>query len=286
MPRGKKRSMLEERSWLRDYEEGKGMEEIAKAARRAPSTVSKGIEAARQERQEQTVWEGLLREAYQRHFDDMLQAAKQLRAAAQKNEREALLTGWDRHTDMLLDALRSHMADAPLWRACKRWEDRAREIRDIRETLRQGVASGVDSLSSQTPDVVDGLGWRDSLLFAADTVSSALSRSTDADGDEEARAETLRALAAKQLEHMHYHDEGWGSYGLYPRQCGEATRERMRKEHSQLVDEITTGEIIVRWSGALRLQREAFEQIDEEVEVLLLRRLLPGRCRLCPTRAY
>ena len=267
MPKGRKRSVLEERQWLSEYEAGTGMEEIAKKARRATSTVWKGIEKARQEREARVVHEGLLRDAYQRHFEDLLDVAKPLKQNTELPSSSGILALADRRTEMLRDGLRSHIPDSPLWGACREWHRHSLQIEEIATDIKASLGELVDQAVSRRGSALDRGGWVGSLWFAIATT---------------ARGDSLDDLVYQIVQTEEGPSIRWGPHALSAGQADEAALAATREKHQEMVEQVTAGEMVSRLKDQRRRWAEVRDTIEEEVEVLRLRRLLPGRCKLCP----
>ena len=293
MPKGKKRSMLEERAWLAAYEAGKGIEEIAKGAHRASSTVWRGIEKARRERETRVIREGLLREAYQGHFEDLLEVARRVQKAAAVPDKDGLLfevrlaptpeksqeaaatfdkdyrpPPIDRRTQMLVAGLKEHIPDSRLWRAWKEWEDRAKRMDAVAVETKARLAEAVDRTFAAAGTGVSRDGLIESLWFAI-----------------------TQTAKGESLDHMEYRIERtvegpslrWGAYGLSAVGADETVLKALQDHHRKLIQEVAASEECVgNVRDAHRRWGKARDDIDQEIEILLLRRLLPGQCNLCP----
>ena len=82
MPRGTRIAPAERRGWLEQYEHGTRIDKIAHEAGRTQRTINEHLAQARRERQQQEVTAGLLTQAYQRHFAQLLELAETLGQAA------------------------------------------------------------------------------------------------------------------------------------------------------------------------------------------------------------
>ena len=265
MPRGRKRSVLEALEWLERYEKGEGLASIAAQAHRVTSTVWEGIQAARRQRDDHSVREGLLRVAYQQHQRDLLEHAKLLGHNARTPNPGGLLPFPDRRMGLLDEALKAHIPNAPLWQRREEWERAARYLDIVRKDLR-GVV-GEKLAASLSDAVVDGIVnalW-DSLSEARETTASPRTPV-----EEETGAEGKRLV-------LHGHIlSRWLS--------GDNKLKELRQRYVNLEQELTSpnSELLKRFQRNQRAWEEAREAIEEEVEILLLRRVVPGRCRLCP----
>ncbi|MCH8258409.1 MAG: hypothetical protein IIA75_11005, partial [Proteobacteria bacterium] len=128
MPRGKKPNPEEVRRWLGAYESGQRIDEIAAASHRARATVKKAIESAQRDAVSSRVREGLLRDAFQSHFADLLQGAIEIRDHTLKSRYRPAFPYPDRRRDLLLGGLREHIPDNGLWSALEQFNRVSRRL--------------------------------------------------------------------------------------------------------------------------------------------------------------
>lgn len=268
MPRGPKIPPATRREWLEAYDRGERIDKIARDAGRTERTIKEHIKRARQEREQREVRAGLLREAYQRHYEDLLDVAKRLQEAAQMPSPNGLLPIVDRRTQMLVDALRSHIPDSRLWRVWKEWEDRAQRMDAAAVETKARLAKAVDRTFAEAGTGVSR-DWLIESLWAAITKAA---RGESLDGMEYRIESTAEGPSLR-----------WGAYGLSAAGVDETALRVLQDHHQQLVQEVTAREDYVgNVRDALRRWAKARDDIDQEIEILLLRRLLPGQCNLCP----
>jgi len=267
MPRGTKIAPALRREWFDAYERGARIDQLAKLAGRTERTVRDHIERASQEREAREARGGLLRNAVQGHLADLLGVAQRLRQRAPQSEGPALQPPHDVSTRLLLEGLRRHLPRSPLWKAHEQWVQATHDLAGLQRRFearwQQRVASELAPLLPED----DGRGWVSGLWFAA-----------------------RRASANQGVDDMVYRRErsdvgttlAWGSFDVARTVLSDPLVDRLEGLHGNLVKEamqdIDLG-AIVKAQAQLRAAPAA---IDEEVEKLLLRRLLPGRCSLCP----
>ncbi|MDP3061806.1 MAG: hypothetical protein Q8O40_01140 [Chloroflexota bacterium] len=267
MGKGKNRSMLEERQWLALYEAGQGIEEIASNAHRAPSTVWNGIQTARREREEQSIREGLLRAAYQKHQDGLLGLATLLRQSARTPNSAGLMPSTaDLRTRLLAQGLESHIPNSQLWVARKSWEAATRSLEALREEL-GGLVEG--EVRRDFPEVPkDGLS---SFLWA--------------DVQERAMEGLVANPALKTKSGLAEAPPFKGGHLLSQWLSDKARLAGARERCTNVLQKLRRQDssFLVRTQDNLRRWQEARDAIEVEVEVMLLRGIVPGRCRLCPS---
>ncbi len=257
MPRGRKRTVEEQRAWLKAYESGAPLQEIATASKRALSTVWTGIQAARVERDDTSVKQGLLSDAYRQHQRDLLSAADVLAAPVVPN-------GMDTPEQLLLtDALRIHLPDAPIWALLADRDHSTSVIYAIKESLESAFEGLIDAAPERVRSCVNREGAARSLHLAAD-----------------------RAAAEATTSGMTYDFSqdslSWGAYALAERSGDEETLEAVRVLHEGWLAQISGFEL----TGELRTAKleldHRHEELALEVARMRLRHVIPGFCEMCP----
>lgn len=279
MSKGKKVSAIEQRRWLADHESGKSLDKIAKSAARAPSSIWKGIEAARKERESLRVREGLLREAYLKHFEDLIEETERIAKVAKERQSISLLESGDRRGRILLSALKEHLPDSPLWDACRRWENAAKRLVDTEKETRASIAGLVEGFLKYCKDCpekdrkeypgIDEVSFRESLWFAVE-----------------------RGAGGMDSSHMAYKIESfpggvrfaWGGYGLAAGRADQAAFEEIQKKHTELLEQLADpkSESVIKLREAKEEWGQERDRVEDELEKLLLRHYVPGQCSLCP----
>ena len=113
MPRGTRIAPAERRNWLEQYEQRSRIDKIAHEAGRTQRTINEHLAQAGRERQQQEVTAGLLTQAYQRHFAQLLEVAETLGQAAQKVNPGGIRGTADLDTKMLYQGTASPCPQEP-----------------------------------------------------------------------------------------------------------------------------------------------------------------------------
>lgn len=259
------------REWLRRYEEeGQSPPEIARADTYDVRTVRKQIEIERQERERREARSIVLRHALEKHYADLCSFAQRLDSHV-TGERGSLSMLRD---DPMWSALREHMPRSTVWKNLDKWE-----------RLHEEVSQLGSGLEKQFEELVKA---RALLKFPA------------------APEETELNPGFTQALVFHFMVTGQGQEGLEKRadfKLEEAPDKRTtqvqfgaftigRVSHDQVADiknlvadllaEVTTwkehGEMSRLFAKIGRVQRE----LHDELLIILLRRVVPGRCKYCP----
>lgn len=180
----------------------------------------------------------------------------------------------ERRTRLLLQALReAHAKESPLWAWWDDW-NRARKSHD--ETLlalRQRVvkeAARLEQLSSGVSRAITK-----ELIEMLVQQAASLARNTplyDSSMIEVRPADTQ----GKNI----YPEELW--LGQSTRLATGQDMAKLRGEVLQLMKDMAEWQEVKESAQLYRQMAETKDKVDEEVEVLSLRRAFPGHCRLCP----
>ena len=263
MPRGKKTSIKQRSRWLREYDEtGKSLEQIAKEGGRAISTVSKGIERARAEEDIKRVKIQQLGDAYQLHTSDLLYTARVI-----QNVKSTIMArgpeplGVLGH-EMLLEGLRSHIRSSPLWRAVRERENHFRRMTGLRLGLNPKISAAIDEALSLSP-LVRRHGFRQSLHYVVDEVIGGGS---------------IESAKYGIVDRQKY----WQAVPISDESDDIDALGEVEKIHHRVLLELAHEVPVGEFAEAKEERERAQRVIDEEVEMLTLRRIIPGECNLCP----
>ena len=272
MPKLAKIAPAERREWLKAHEQGERIEAIALRVGRTARTVRHHVVLSRQERDQQQVRVALLSDAYKAHQNDVYALLQDLLKRAKKPDLRGLWPNPERRTRMLLDGLRSHLQRRDLWRACETWDLMARRLTVLEKEIRKDITTQVArELEKSLPGPL-AEGFAESLWFAL-----------------------RETVAGHDLSHMEYkvdHSPGgarfqWGAFTLTDGLVDEEAVHSIRGTHHKLLKRVDNVENSVTshaptYREVLEEWNQAREAIEEQVEGLLLRRVLPGQCSLCP----
>jgi len=260
------------------YLQGKSFKAIARETGRHWQTVRKYTVTALQEREGKEVRQGALKEALVGHFEDLRGALGALPGLLVMPRTDAWepLQDWqpptpDRRDGLLLQALRdSHAKGSPLWSWWDGWNETmgayARALPALRDRIAKELARlakhpGV-SLTDGLPPVVIARG-----VSVAHGISiydpEILQVRLPGDQNPPGEKEELWLSQSTRLA------EGKGM-------------EKLRKQLAVLMRGMGDWEETKELARLYRQMADLNAKIEEEIEVLSLRRAFPGRCRLCP----
>lgn len=265
MPRGTAVSERDADEWLEMYRNGTPIDAIALRAGRTQRTVKAYVEVARQRRESAEVRRALIQDAYRQHFADLFAFADQLRTQMTGGTaRSANLSS--RQGALLRNALKDHLPKSQLWNHLRDHAEAVTRCALVQPQLREDCGKQLAAMPENLSRNVDGQGWLDSLAYAAGMLA-----------------------AGEQLSAMEYRVEvaptggrlRWGNYGLSVPSANDVVAE-VQAAHQAAVASLPFEHNFRRLAEAMKAKRAAVSGILDEVDALLLRRFLPGRCTLCP----
>lgn len=256
------------RQWLQRVEEGETPPHIAATDGYDVRTVRKYIEMARQEREFREARSMVLRGALEEHYADLVTFARLL--DSRLNNR---LSGpVPERKERMWSALRSHLPQSPIWKLLDRWE----QLGLAWDEMDRQALSRMNEKVAITP-------WPD---LSKEAGSLGLRR----DGLSLLVRDRLRALAEDPNTPLWQvisdpRPEGLVQLICNGRNCALVPKD-MEHQAKALVLELMEEmkgwpEVgsLTRISGELK---EVAEALREELAILILRRVVPGRCRYCP----
>ena len=266
MPSGTRIAPAERRGWLEQYEHGTRIDKIAHEAGRTQRTINEHLAQARRERQQQEVTAGLLTQAYQRHFAQLLELAETLGQAAPRVNPRGILGTAGLDTKMLYQGLQAHVPRSRLWRAIKTWEESSRELDRESQKRRSTIEVLVVEKTAVWPGILTE-GFVGSLWNAV--LMAAEGRSPDEMG--------YRVDSSGGFSQLHC-----GNFLLSDRVPTQEGLAEIQRQHQMLLQALMASEMLAPLDRLVSRWQGARDTIQEEVMVLRLRQILPGQCRLCP----
>jgi hypothetical protein len=260
---------LEQRqSWLERYELGESPPQIAGSDGFDVRTVRKHIEVAKQEREVKDARSMVLRNALERHYADLCGYAEKLSAQA-----SGQTVSWSPQDEHLRVALRQHLPRSPIWGYLNQMESLQQRITQLTQEANKKVEEAVKSNSRLR---------RMSAAGETGVIPSVI---------------TVLSLQIEQWSHggrgLNLGDnlisepaaEGFVNLRYGFAQIGAVKKEHVRVIRSVLQDWESR---IKQWDEYQKLEKSLFEQrrvdknLRDELAVITLRRIVPGRCRYCP----
>jgi hypothetical protein len=252
--------------WLRRIDEGESAVRIAKVEKVDPRTVRSNVEAARQERETKDARSLVLRNALERHYEDLVRYAQRL---ADETSAEEMLP----YESQLNSALRQHLTKSRIWRWLSDQAKLEAEVPVLTKRLENKIRDSISTDSNPRSQ----LETKDN-----NTVSGII------------QAVIYRVLEYAQghdlsdIDHFFVSEEvGKGFFdvrhGSIP--LGKVMKVDVIKIRSNIVDWTDNAR---RWPEYRDLEKvfhdipRIRQSLKDEIAVIVLRRVVPGRCRYCP----
>ncbi len=258
------------RNWLRQVEEeGFSPPQIAERDHYDVRTVRKQLDFERQERERREARSSVLRNALEQHYADLCDFARRLseQIASEKGSLFML------KNDRMWAALREHLPRSIIWKNLDRWEHLQEQIAQTLDEMKQSFEKEVTSRAVEkrlevSEETGVGRGVPTALVFNCKQVAKGqmpLSDIADFKLRSVSKGSTDVELGAFNL-------------GRVPDDQVKALQELFK----ELVSESTSGD---EYSDLERLYAELSRiqrALDDEIALITLRRVVPGRCRYCP----
>jgi hypothetical protein len=262
------------RDWLRrNEEEGESPPKIAAKDKYDVRTVRKQIDLAKQEREAREARSLVLRDALERHYDDLRKYAEKL-----NSEISGIGNATSSADDDLIEAaLRQHLPRSPIWGYLSKWKNLQRKAEEERQTLEKGIEQLVKSDQRLIPLTAAGLNG------IAPGVTAILVT--------EAKQWSNGNIGYTLKDSLVVEPAG---EGLVNPRFGFAHMGIMEVDHSEIYVKIVHD--VINELEIKVTDREEYHDLEksvaeigrlagklrEELAVIRLRRIVPGRCKYCP----
>ena len=263
------------------YLEGKSFKAIAEAVGRHWQTVKKYTVKALQEREGKELRRDALKEALTGHFQDLVGALNSLNELLQlpKEVWQQTPGGWqcpipDRRNRLLFQALRdTHARETPLWSWWDNWNQMREAYDKALFPLQKKLAGELTKLPRSYPKA--------SFELTDDLTEMLLTRSVSiAQGRALYDPSMLGVNPSTRKDGEREVEELW--LGQSTRLATGQNMAGLKERLSKLMENMGEWEEVQKLARHYRQMAETRDMIEEEVEVLSLRRAFPGHCRLCP----
>lgn len=258
------------RQWLKRYEEGgESPPQIAKNDNYDVRTVRKQIELERQERERREAKFAVLRGALEDHYADLCSFTQKVDSELGSDRtRLAVLK-----EDPMWPALHEHLPRAKMWKSLARWESLHIELGQLENDVKQKLENLVKTKSplefaAKPHEVGLGEGTLAALAFHLKVV---------AQGEP-----GLDSRADFQLEASDQ-ETTWLRLGAFTIGRIPSTRvEEIQKFIINLLNEIITWQERDDMGHLLGELKRLQKVTHDELLVIILRRVVPGKCKYCP----
>jgi hypothetical protein len=263
MTRGHKPSIssYDRRRWLEQLNAGTGVTEIARAAGRDIRVVKRHIEIAGEEVMKASVRKEFMLGRLQQHQDDLLDEVERIRTIVRLPVPRTLIPGEARNK--IYEAFREHVKKTVLNGLLDNYAEIVEEDNVLRSTITNRMYQKELESEKNLPQVTEANRWASGI--AEDMISGFIP---------DANAYSLK----KQVDGMYevqYKDRNLVRNAL---QKGDA--KAVEAAHKKLVE--LAGEYKPEVVEYRQKRKDMAEKIIEELDILGVKRMVPGRCRYCP----
>jgi len=262
------------REWLRRNEEnGESPPQIAANDRYDVRTVRKQIELAKQERESREARSLVLRNALERHYDDLRNLAEKLNSqiSGLSNVRAS------QDDDFLEAALRQHLPRSPIWSYLSRLQNLHQKSDEQLQRLESTIEQAAKADDRLTPLVTAGLDGVIPGIVAA--LASQSKQWSYGNGGLNPKDNLLMEPAGEGFVNLRY---GAFHMGKMDTEHAERYKKIVWDVLEDMESNLRSGEAyhdLEKTGAEIRL---VSRKLREELAVIRLRRIVPGRCRYCP----
>jgi len=261
------------REWLRRSEMGESVPKIADSDDFDVRTVRKHIELAKQEREVKEARAAVLRNALERHYDDLRKFAETLNSAILG----ASNIPSSPDDDLMEAALRQHLPRSPIWGYMSKRQNLQQRADEEQQKLEIVIDESVKADRRLNPLINDGL----------DGIVPGIVAVLVAEAKQWAHGNTGYSLkdslvtesAGKGLVNPRFGFSHMGIMGVeHSERCVKIVHDVLEDLESRLRD----------WEDYRNLEKTIAEigrlgrKLREELAIVRLRRIVPGRCKYCP----
>jgi hypothetical protein len=268
MPRGRKPSVdyAKRHEWLERYRRGASPPSIAKADKYDVRTVRKNIDLARQEVEVNDARTMVYRDALQKHYGDLCVFTEKIGFTV---DREEMVD--EKLNARMWSALRQHIPTNVLWRSIDKWnrllKDREEKGNTLKGKFRKKLQNDMEFAGRFAGRDILIEGLAQALLTHACQKAIGL---PGLDVKKDLRMETTDGKSAGR----------YGAFGLGL--VDEHEIDSIREIAQRIEGEIATLEGYQELQKVEREIRDLKYQLQDELAVITLRRIVPGSCRYCP----
>ncbi len=295
----KKIPLIEMRKWLRQYEQGKSVAAIARRVKHDIRTVTHGIEQARHESETRAARSEMVRDALQKHQDDLVEVIELLQAAvvvlpplnfalplegvtlrriampkasAERQDSNDWTVTLDMESSTKWELFQEHMRRDYIWQVLSQWKNAVSMHLQARLILNQTLISllcektGLDVMESRDKTVNNYLYSAGIQTICWHVLNFALGISDKVNLERELRAE----------DPYLYYGQDRTPILIAPGLVDKYKTEVLAV-YSELQKPAVTGQVLASYQAVEEMTNKASKTIEE----LSLLRLVPGQCRVC-----
>jgi len=254
--------------WLKRYERGETPPQIAEADEFDVRTVRKHVELARLERDVRQARSEVLRSALEDHYRDLLETVRNIENQVFSESQVSL----EKDIPLML-GLRQHMPRSPLWENLRKWNWTLTELAEAKDVIRSKIQGEIEAdgrLNGVVSKGANGVIPAAIDVFVHQVKEWARGR----EGLKMNRDIHLEKTSEDRVK-MSY---GFSHFGEIAERCVETIKAVIIDFESGLKNRSEYLEMEKLYDKLGRLKAS----IGESLTVILLRRIVPGKCKYCP----
>jgi hypothetical protein len=256
------------REWLNRVEKGETPPQIAESDQFDVRTVRKHVELARLERDVQQARSAVLRDALESHYRDLMETTRNIEGQVFA---EALVSL--EKDQPLMTGLRQHMPRSPLWGNLKSWNQTLTELTTLKDTIRQKLVASIKD--DRKLNAIVSRGASGIITAIAEVLLFQMQEWSRGREGLEIDCDIHLEKASEGLVSMRY---GFSHFGEIGESDAKTIKAVLIDLESGLKKRSEYLEMEKLYSRLARLKKG----ISEVLTVVLLRRIVPGRCKYCP----
>lgn len=254
--------------WLDRIEKGETPPQIAERDQFDVRTVRKHVELARLERDVQQARSEVLRNALESHYRDLLETARNIENQVFGESQVSL----ERDVP-LMSGLRQHMPRSPLWENLRKWNWTLTELAELESMIRSKVQKEIEADGRLNGIVSQGANGV--IPAAVDVLIHQVKE----------WARGLEGLKIDRDIHLEKAPEGRVRMRYGFSHFGEIEESRVETIKAVLIDfesELKNRAEYLEMEKLYNKLERLKKGIGEILTVVLLRRIVPGKCKYCP----
>lgn len=258
--------------WLRRYEDGDSPPKIANQDKADVRTVRKHIGMAKQDREVKEARSMVLRNALEQHYRDLCDCAQKL-----GGQSSGEIVTWTPNFEYMKTALRQHIPRSPIWGYLSQKDSLQQRIILLTEEVGRKMEEGVKSDSRFSTKLTDS--EPGPIYSIIDALKSQIQRWAMGVRGLNIEDNLISEPAEEDLVNLRY-----GPY-----QLGKVKESRLQTVREVISKVLQDWESRIKQFEEYRLLEKSFlehrrieKNLSDEIAVITLRRVVPGRCRYCP----
>jgi hypothetical protein len=260
--------------WLARNERGESPPEIAKSDRYDVRTVRSHLLRARQERERNEARSTVLRNALEHHYEDLCNFALKLDPT---NSSTTVIPPLPADDDIMRTALRQHLPRSPIWNLLLRKDRLEEEYSSLYKKIEEEIQNMVSAeprlakLASGDPsEIKEGIGLFLSMQLERWYQENEAFKAVDYLSIVPNGSRFRLQLGAIRLELFDSKDDA------------ESCLKPLQPVIDDLVKNVLDSSLFNDLANNHNEMRRTKQKLHEEISIIRMRRIVPGRCKFCP----